>query len=150
MKTYIKFLTSIVIMLLFIACASTKTATSNAKPVLADANTFVLTEVSNDASYGYTPKNPIKVGGATTLEGPLNERRFLNALAGPKGEKITYTREGSCYEFNSKNGFMGKGLLDTYEITWEGQPKPLTIYINMYDYEPFKAPVGFTINSKSK
>jgi hypothetical protein len=146
MANYIKLLTGIGIIMLFMACSATKTTTSSTKPQLLNDNAFVLTEVSTDASYGYTEKNPIKVGGVETLEGPKNERRFLNALAGPNGEKISYTREGSCCEFNSKRGFMGKGLLDTYTIKWVGQTKPITIYINMYDSDSIKAPFGLTIN----
>jgi hypothetical protein len=146
MKNQIKLSAGIAIMMLFMACSTTKTTTSGNKAQLLNDNTFVLTELSTDVSYGYTAKNPIKVGGVASSQGPKNERRFLNALAGPNGEKISYIREGSCCEFNSKYGFMGKGLLDIYTVKWAGQSKPISIYINMYDYEPIKAPVGFTIN----
>ena len=40
---------------------------------------------------------------------------------------------------------MGKGLLDRYKVTWQGQTKEVILYINMYDYEPLEAPLGFTI-----
>ena len=41
---------------------------------------------------------------------------------------------------------MGKGLLDVYEITYDGQKEKIKIYINMYDYKSPEAPAGFTID----
>lgn len=105
--------------------------------------TFRLDSVSTDDSYGYTQANPIMVSGATE-SGAYNQRRFLNALLGPEGEAITYTRRGSCCPFNSPNGFMGGGLLDMYEVTITGQSKPVVLYVNLYDRGILRAPKGFT------
>ena len=142
------------------ACSSSKKATSDSAassksdtyPNLVasydyeklDANTFRLTTASPDSTYGYTPENPIHVGGALQQQGPSNQRRYLNALLGPNGESITYYRKGSCCAFNTKNGFMGGGLLDRYEVTWENNATPYILYINMYDAGELKAPKGFT------
>lgn len=114
---------------------------------LMDDRTFKISEVSHDASYGYNQQNPIKVGGAKSSEGPLNERRFLNALLGPNGERINYTRRGSCCSFETPNGIMGGGLLDMYEVTYTGLEKPIVLYVNMYDYGILKAPKGFTFKT---
>ena len=127
---------------------SCKTAEQNTKHVLTSENSFLITEVSTDKTYGYTESNPIKVGSKTMEDGPLNERRFLNALAGPGGEPIKYERLGSCCFFSTKNGFMGGGLLDKYEVTWTGQREPVVLYLNMYDPGPLKCPVGFTIRGR--
>jgi len=124
--------------LLTASCSNTKNmAATNA------SGAFTLTVFSTDSTYGYSAANPIKVGG--TEKGPANERKFLNALAGPNGETIRYERLGSCCPFDSPNGFMGGGLLDKYEIKWSGQAKPVILYINMYDYDALKVPVGFTV-----
>lgn len=137
---------SAILMFFLCSCAATKSSSRLVpSPELLDEGTFVLSELSSDHSYGYTEKNPIKVGGSDKSEGPLNERRFLNALAGPLGEQISYERVGSCCAFKTKNGFMGQGLLDQYKIEWEGQKEPLYLYLNMYDYDTLRAPVGFTI-----
>lgn len=110
---------------------------------LLDNNTFSITEISKDATYGYTEGNPIMVGKAGG-SGPLNERRFLNALTGPNGEQITYKRLGSCCEFKTKNGlFDDAGFLDKYEVTYEGLDEPVILYINMYDSDLLKIPAGF-------
>jgi len=109
-----------------------------------NANTFKLTTASQDSTYGYTPENPIHVGGARQQQGPSNQRRYLNALLGPNGETITYFRKGSCCHFYTKNGLMGMGLLDQYEVTWENNTTPYILYINMYDAGELKAPKGFT------
>ena len=78
--------------------------------------------------------------------GPKDERRFLNALAGPNGEQISYHRLGSCCGFFTKNGLFGdSGMLDKYEVTYEGLDKPIILYINMYDSDVLQVPVGFTL-----
>ena len=139
------------ILVLFISCsASKKTATTSknntaqVETELLDDQTFLLTEISTDKTYG-SKTNPVQVGGAKNSSGPKNERRFLNALAGPNGERISYYRQGSCCEVKSENGFMGWAMLDNYRVTWEGSNDTVSIYINMYDAGVLKAPVGFTI-----
>ena len=98
-------------------------------------------KVSSDASYGYTEKNPIKVGGFS--DGPANERRYLNSLSGPNGETINYMRTGSCCHFETKNSPYGGGMLDAYAVTYEGKKDTVVLYLNMYDKASLKAPVGF-------
>ena len=129
---------------LIISCSTTKQAV---KTNLRDNQTFELTEISTDPTYGLSEKNPVQVGGVDKKEGPLNERRFLNALAGPKGEEVSYFRAGSCCPTKSKNDPFGFGsvMLDNYRVTWKGAKDTVSIYINMYDYGTLKAPVGFTI-----
>lgn len=126
------------------ACLGTNKTTSNkyvsAAPTTSDME---LTTISTDPTYGFTEKNPIKVGGI--MEGPTNEQNFLNALAGPNGEEIRYSRTGSCCAFKTPNGLMGGGMLDRYEVKWKGQKEPLYLFFNMYDFEALKAPMGFTI-----
>ena len=112
---------------------------------LLDQETFLLTEISADPSYGLSEKNPVEVGGVDKSEGPRNERRYLNALAGPNGEKVTYYRAGCCCPIRSWYGYRGMALLDNYRVTWEGSNDTVSIYINMYDYGVLKAPVGFSI-----
>lgn len=138
----------IVATLLFISCTTTKSTFVKTK--LLDNNTFELIEISNDASYGFSEKNPIQVGGVYSDEGPINERRFLNALSGPNGETITYHRAGSCCPIKSKNNPFGGNtvMLDNYRITWQGSKDTVSIYINMYDSGILKAPKGFTIKNK--
>ena len=132
----------VILPFIIIACASSKQAV---KTKLKDNQTFELTEVSSDPSYGLSEKKPVEVGGVDKREGPINERRFLNALAGPDGQQISYYRAGSCCAVKSKNGLMGWALLDRYRVTWEGSKDTVDIFINMYDYGELKAPVGFTI-----
>ena len=123
----------------------TSSKTTYSPPSFINDQTFALSEIAVDETYGYTQKNPIKVGGAKESSGPLNERRFLNALLGPNGEAVTYNRRGSCCAFETPNGFINNtGLLDIYEVKYEGLDKPITLYLNMYDPGELKAPKGFT------
>jgi hypothetical protein len=145
--------------LITVTCFSqTKTTTNEDKGVgdtrtkaveLLDNNTYLLTEQSEDKTYGFDKSNPIKVGGVKTNEGPANERRFLNALYGPGNKKITYFRAGSCCAFKTPNGFMGfSGMLDRYRLTEIGSKDTLDIYINMYDTGDLKIPVGLKAKEK--
>jgi hypothetical protein len=138
------------ILVLFGSCSSSKKTSSinpsysRSQAKMLDENSFKLTLISEDDTYGYTEQNPIKVGGVKNSSGPLNERRFLNALLGPGRQELTYYRQGSCCPFKSRNGLMGSGLLDRYEVKYDGLDKPIIIFINMYDFGELKAPKGFT------
>ncbi|MCH2194997.1 2-dehydro-3-deoxyphosphooctonate aldolase [Kordia sp.] len=125
--------------------ASIKKAKSkNFKQTLRDQYTFVITEISSDKTYGYSPENAVEVGGVKDSEGPLNEQRYLNALTGPNGEEISYFRAGSCCPVPSENAMFGDhAMLDNYRVTWQGSKDTVSIYINMHDSSPLKAPKGF-------
>lgn len=104
----------------------------------------VVATVSKEATYGVTAQNPIKVGGGVD-GGVRGEQSYLNALRGPAGQAITYRRNGSCCPFKTPNGLIDNtGMLDAYTVTWEGNVKPLTLYINMYDKGDLFIPVGLT------
>lgn len=136
-----KKLTLFGIALLVLSCSSTKSVSKNHSQTLLDNNTFLITEIATDKTYGLSEKNAVEVGGTS----PLNERRFLNALTGPNGEKISYFRAGSCCPVKSNNGMMGMAMLDNYRVSYEGSKDTVSIYINMYDSSPLKAPYGFAI-----
>ena len=136
-----KKLTLFGIALLALSCSSTKSVSKNHSQTLLDNNTFLITEIATDKTYGLSEKNPVEVGGTS----PLNERRFLNALTGPNGEKVSYFRAGSCCPVKSNNGMMGMAMLDNYRVSYEGSKDTVSIYINMYDSSPLKAPYGFAI-----
>jgi len=131
---------------IFSGCKSTKDVSGNynVQHALQDYETFKIEQYSDDPSYGYSEGNPVKVGGISNNQGPLNERRFLNALMGPNGEPITYSRIGSCCKFKTKNGLLDNaGFLDKYEIAYKGLKEPIILYINMYDSDRLRIPVGF-------
>src|SRR5690554_85077 len=82
-----------IISFLFGCSASRSVSSRQVETKLLNQYTFLLTEISKDKTYGLSEKNPIRVGGVDKNEGPVNERRFLNALAGPNGEKISRSEE---------------------------------------------------------
>lgn len=141
-----------IFLICFAACTSQKKTTAPTQPSYGDdrttevellnSQTFKLYERTKDSTYGYTVQNPVKVGGKN--DGPLNERRFLNGLLGPKYETIEYERVGSCCPFKTPNGLFGdSGLLDKYKVYWQGAKDTLILYFNMYDKGNLKIPVGF-------
>lgn len=135
------------------SCAAPKTSISAAlkkgegdtrtkKVEYIDNYTYLLTETSDDKTYGYSESNPIKVGGVSEREGPLNQRRFLDALYGPNNKKMIYWRAGSCCPIETSAGFNNLGMLDKYRAVEIGSSDTLTLYINMYDKGDLKIPMG--------
>ncbi|MDD5151136.1 MAG: 2-dehydro-3-deoxyphosphooctonate aldolase [Flavobacterium sp.] len=144
-----KIVSILVILLLFSSCISTKSTLKNINdnapfPTLTANNTFVITQYSKDKKYGYEQDYPINIFYVDTRNETINQQRFLNALAGPKGEKITYTKIESCCPFPTKRSVMGVGLLDVYELSWEGQRNPIKLYLNIYEKGELMIPVGLT------
>ncbi len=145
-----KIILGLILMFLSSSCISTKSTLRNVDdnaptPRLSKENTFIITEYSKDKRYGYNKDYPINIFYYTTTNEKLNEERFLNALAGPKGEKITYNKLESCCPFPSKRTTMGAGFLNVYEIRWEGQKKPVILYLNIYEKGYLMCPMGLSI-----
>ncbi len=132
------------------SCVSTQSTLKNVDnhaliPKLNAANAFVLTEYSKDKKYGYDKDYPINVFYKNTTPAKENQERFLKALAGPKGEKITYIKTGICCPFPTTNSEMGVASLDVYSISWEGEKNPVTLYLNSYEKGALLVPVGLTL-----
>ncbi|WP_298223573.1 2-dehydro-3-deoxyphosphooctonate aldolase [Flavobacterium sp.] len=138
------------LLILMCSCVSTKSTLKNVDehaliPKLNANNTFVITEFSKDPKYGYDKDYPINVFYKNAKDENINQQRYLNALAGPKGEKITYKKIETCCPFPTKNTEMGVGLLDVYEITWEGQREPVRLHLNYLEKSTLMVPVGLTL-----
>lgn len=121
----------IVLLLILTGCASTS-------------------QFQDTSGYGYSPNDPIIVGGLSERSGPASQRAYLDQLRGPNGEAVTYERIESCCAFSTPNGILGSGMLDIYEVRYEGQGRAVRLYLNMYDPAPAqsKAPIGFTIENE--
>jgi hypothetical protein len=132
------------------SCISTKSTIKNiddniSGPGLNEAfGCFIITKNATDKKYGYNEDYPINVGFTAIEDGLNNEVRFLNALAGPNGEKIKFELKNSCCPFPTKKIEMGAGTLDVYEITWAGQTKPVVLYLNKFEKGELMIPIGFT------
>ncbi|MDT0690488.1 hypothetical protein RM549_11880 [Salegentibacter sp. F188] len=100
-----------------------------------------------ERNFGFDPRHPIIVGSDDLQEGPRNQQDYLNNLSGPNGEVITYTRIGSCCEFKTENGILGGGMLDKYEVNYDGLEEPIILYFNMYDPAPedLEVPAGLIL-----
>ena len=94
MKNIIKYVSILCITLSVSSCISTKSTIKNIDDnapnlTLTKSNTFVITDYSQDPKYGYDADYPVNVFYKNSKGEDINAHRFLNALAGPKGEKIT-------------------------------------------------------------
>ncbi len=96
-------------------------------------------QTSDDPTYGYLEKNPIKVGGPKGLSGPSSERLYLRHLRDSKFRSFSFERLGSF------GGNPDGHLIDGYKLT-DQDGKTITIYMDMYheDIHPFhvEAPKG--------
>ena len=140
----------IALLIVTVSCVSSKSTLKNVDdnaPVLtlSQNNTFIITEYSKDKKYGYDQDYPINIFYRTTKEDSINQQRFLDALAGPKGEKISYTKLESCCPFPTKRTELGAGFLDVYLLKWEGQKKPVKLYLNIYEKGILMVPVGLSL-----
>ncbi|WP_276380523.1 2-dehydro-3-deoxyphosphooctonate aldolase [Flavobacterium sp. H4147] len=135
------------------SCISTKSTLKNVDDnapdlILSRNNTFVISQFSKDKKYGYDPDYPVNIFFRNTRNEAENEVRFLNALAGPNGEKITFKRLETCCPFPTKRSDMGAGFLNVYELTWEGQKKPITLYLNVYEKGILMVPMGLSLKKE--
>ncbi|MFV8332482.1 2-dehydro-3-deoxyphosphooctonate aldolase [Flavobacterium sp. GSP14] len=140
----------ITMLLSITACTSTKSTLQNTDDnapdlLLSANNTFVIQQYSTDKKYGYDKDYPVNIFFNNTANETINQERFLNALAGPKGEKISFTKLESCCPFPTKRSEMGAGFLDVYELKWNDQKKPMLLYLNIYEKGILMVPVGLTV-----
>jgi hypothetical protein len=141
----------IALSILISSCVSTRSTLKNVDDsapdlVINNNNTFDIKLFSTDKKYGYDKDYPINIFYQTS-KSDINQERFLNALAGPKGEKITYIKLESCCPFPTKRSDMGAGFLDVYELKWEGQKKPIILYLNIYEKGILMVPFGLRLKN---
>ena len=130
------------------SCISTRNTIRNiddtaVMPGIAKDKTFIITEISTDKKYGYNQDYPVNLGFIPMPTAEINIKRYFGALTGPKGEKLTYKKVDSCCPFPTEKYDMGAGLLDIYEVTWEGLNSPKKVYINLFEKGQIVAPQGF-------
>ena len=135
------------------SCSSTQSTLKNTDDnapdlMLSQDNVFVITVYSKDKKYGYDKDYPVNIFFNNTANETINQQRFFNALAGPNGEKITYTKLENCCPFPTKRSELGAGFLDVYEIKWKGQKKPIQLYVNIYEKGILMVPVGLSIKKQ--
>ena len=150
MKNYI--LSLVTIMFISVSCVSTRNTIKNIDNnapdlVLLPTNVFEIKQVSKNKKYGFDKDYPINIFYQQTTNDTINQPRFLNALAGPNGEKLVYKKLENCCPFPSKRTVSGAGFLDVYEISWTGNKKPLKIYVNIYEKGHVFAPMGLSIKN---
>lgn len=148
MKKYL--LLSCLTLVVATSCISTRLTIKNIDdkapvPSLSKEKTFIITETSTDSKYGYNEDYPVNLGFLRVETAEINVKRYFGALSGPQGEEITYEKVDSCCPFPSERNSMGAGILDIYEVKWEGLEQPKRIYINLYEKGLVMAPLGFGI-----
>ncbi|MEK8179583.1 2-dehydro-3-deoxyphosphooctonate aldolase [Flavobacterium buctense] len=148
MKKIAHYLVFLLFILISSSCVSTRSTLKNVdntapSPTLKD-NAFVLKDYSKDTKYGFDPDYPVNVFFQSAKDENLNAERYLRALTGPNGEKISFVKVESCCPFPTKRTEMGAGFLDIYELQWEGQKKPIKLYINIYERGYLLVPVGLS------
>ncbi|WP_313807653.1 2-dehydro-3-deoxyphosphooctonate aldolase [Flavobacterium sp.] len=131
------------------SCISTKSTIKNIdetaiKPVI-KSNAYQITEYAQDAKYGYDSDYPINIGFIMEMSEQKFIAYYFNGLQAPNGEMLTYKKTGDCCPFPTKNNKMGGGTLSIYEVTWEGNKKPIQLHFNIYERGKIVCPKGLSI-----
>ena len=100
-----------------------------------------LTLKATSRDYGRSPEHPIQVAALQADGGPGKSCRYLNALRGPNGQEITFDRLGTCCAFAIPGRDLD-GMLDIYEIWWDGAQEPVKLYLDFYRSGELLIPVG--------
>jgi len=84
--------------------------------------------VSDDASFGYTKENPIKMGGADLSEGITGSKYYLRSLRDKNNKPFTFNRIGS----------VGPGedghIIDLYQLI-DSEGATYKLYFDVYHPE---------------
>jgi hypothetical protein len=126
MKSILKTMTLVFAMMTLVTHA--EEAPKTPAPISKDAKHPEGVDVklmSDDPTYGFSEKNPVKVGSKDEYGGPKAEREYLDSLLDPTGKEVKYARLGS-----GGGNTQGKPL-DIYEITFSSGEK-FTLWIDMY------------------
>ncbi|AYQ57581.1 hypothetical protein MS2017_1917 [Bathymodiolus thermophilus thioautotrophic gill symbiont] len=124
-------------LLLLVSCQQSPQFVRKKPPI------FYLTEHSKDSEYGKNEHKAIKTGGWKETGGHGGQRWFFSMLSGPNGEDITAEREGACCWHKNPTGYKGMVILDKYHVYIGDSAKAITLYLNSYEYQSPKIPVGF-------
>lgn len=80
------------------------------------------------SAYGFGPEDPVRVGWGN--EGMM---AFLDLLRGPEGQRVAWRRLGPS-----------QGL-EVFEVSYDGLPAPVRLYLDPMNGGAIHAPSGFTI-----
>jgi hypothetical protein len=97
-------------------------------------------EASNPG-YGLSADKPIQIGGGPVYMN-ARERRFLDALRGPEGQKLRVV--GGIGSGPVDLPGFGRTIIDTYSVTYEGHDAPIGIFMDAYHFGHPHVPKGFT------
>jgi tetratricopeptide (TPR) repeat protein len=104
-----------------------------------------LETLSKDKSYGFSPKNPIKVGAGTN-GATENEQTYLDLLRDEKGQHIKYVYKEKGPSFSSANAPGGNAFLTKYEIKYvlkDGAIKTNYLFFNHFEFIEPQILLGF-------
>ena len=104
-----------------------------------------LESISSDKTYGFSNKNPVKVGAGSN-GGLENEQTYLDLLRDETGRPISYVFKGKCCDYFSKKAQGGRGFLSQYEINYKlknGTAKSSTIFLTQFEFDQPKVLLGF-------
>ena len=106
--------------------------------------TLAISGLPNDPSYGYTPDNPILLGGLLNREAQVRIAVYFRLVRSVEGRPFEWQRIGNCCPFDTPVSTQG-GLIDIYRLTVPEQ-RPFRVYVNHYDEGQLFAPVGTTFH----
>jgi tetratricopeptide (TPR) repeat protein len=100
---------------------------------------------SVDKTYGFSPKNPVKVGAGANGANE-NEQTYLDLLRDETGQHVKYIFKEKGPNFASRFAPGGNAFLTKYEIKYkikDGSIKTASLYFNHFEYAQPQILSGF-------
>jgi len=155
-----KYSTGLVLLTLCIAACKKeqfawKNKTKNTREAIAEKDSILVLEgVSTQSTYAYNEDAPVKLGVTNRSLAVTYPEKYFKSITGPHGESVTARRVKSCCPFKTANSdefrYQNVAVLEIYEVTYEGLPAPIRVYINFFDQGKVYAPKGFLVKSVTR
>ena len=93
---------------------------------------FDIKGPAKSKKYGYSEKDPIRMGGGTSAG---HHFQFVWHLRGPNGEQLETVRIGSCGQYNNPDPTLtkyDKGVLTCFSVNCAAFKEPKILYFDKY------------------
>lgn len=97
--------------------------------------------ISTDPTYGFTPDNPIKLGGIPSRDMDFRIQSYFSRVITPEGLPIQWEPMRPCCPFHTPHGVGEEGMLEVYYITLPGQRRT-RFFVDHYEEGTVLTPVG--------
>lgn len=122
---------------------------------------FVRLQQATDSTYGYAADNPVRLKNGDTNKSIINEMNYLSGLITADKQRLvllarTAVADPRARQVSVNDRFGGKplngkeGILDKYVFLTADTNDTITLFIDIYNKEEVRLPVGLRYDAASK